>query len=135
MVFRWRDEAEKVDIFSKRIDEKETLFRCLQQESESRLKEIESYRQNKIENEENLRTLEQIIKDEKLCNDKLRKEIEDLVSSLLVKDHRISLLESQITSYQGTVDDLSKKLLSLQESESRSIQSLKENVKTVEIQV
>ena len=135
MFFRWRDEAEKVDIFSKRIDEKETLFRSLQQESESRLKEIESYRQNKIENEENLRTLEQIIKDEKLCNDKLRKEIEDLVSSLLVKDHRISLLESQITSYRGTIDDLSKKLLSLQESESRSIQSLKENVKTVEIQV
>jgi len=135
LFFRWRDEAEKVDIFSKRIDEKETLFRSLQQESESRLKEIESYRQNKIENEENLRTLEQIIKDEKLCNDKLRKEIEDLVSSLLVKDHRISLLESQITSYRGTIDDLSKKLLSLQESESRSIQSLKENVKTVEIQV
>ena len=70
MFFRWRDEAEKVDIFSKRIDEKETLFRSLQQESESRLKEIESYRQNKIENEENLRTLKEIIKDEKLCNDK-----------------------------------------------------------------
>jgi hypothetical protein len=65
----------------------------------------------------------------------MRTEHKDLISSLLVKDHRNSLLESQITSYQGTIDDLSKKLLSLQESESRSIQSLKENVKTVEIQV
>ena len=135
MFSRWRDEAEKVDIFSKRIDEKESLFHSLQQESESRLKEIESYRQKKIENEENLRTLEEMIKDEKLCNDKLRKENEDLISSLLVKDHRISLLESQITSYQGNVDDLSKKLLYLQESETKAIQSVKENVKTVEIQV
>ena len=135
MFSRWRDEAEKVDIFSKRIDEKESLFHSLQQESESRLKEIESYRQKKIEYEENLRTLEEMIRDEKLCNDKLRKENEDLVSSLLVKDHRISLLESQITSYQGTVDDLSKKLLYLQESETKAIQSVKENVKTVEIQV